>query len=84
MSSDRSAPDFKTSDGEASSRANRQQGPPGEALAGSPGTQNDCTHTYPRERDKFSGTDVSREPIPSAGWRSVYFEMGVMDAGHQS
>jgi len=78
-----SATGFITAEDKDRGTANEQKSTPGDALAGSPGDNDDSTLQYNAERHSCNDRTVSGdEQIPSSGWREVYWSMGVsVDAG---
>lgn len=65
-----------TSEGDNSSgRANESQYAGGVAVAGAPAQNGDCNATYESQRHNFSDRGAPIEDSPSAGWRTVFYEM---------
>jgi hypothetical protein len=75
-----SANGFITDEDQDGGNATEQKSTPGDALAGSPGSDNDdSTLQYNAERHSFNGPGASTEASPSTGWRQVYAAMEVDD-----
>jgi hypothetical protein len=78
MSTDSEPSGFKSDAQEETANATESENPPGEAVAGAPGHKDDdCNATYHTERHNFSDRAELHEESPSAGWRAVYYAMGV-------
>jgi len=69
---------FKSRQAQDRGNATRIENPPGEALAGGPGAQeDDCSESYSTQYLNVSDSS-GIETSPSAGWRQVYAAMGVV------
>jgi len=76
-SADSASGSFTSQEDDGPGRANESQYAGGEAVAGAPAQNGDCNATYESQRHNFSDRGASNEASPSAGWRSVFYEMGV-------
>jgi hypothetical protein len=82
MSGDKTpASGFKSDDEKNKPTAHNEEGTPGVALAGGPGTGNDdCKPHYREQRHELFGAEA--ENSPSTGWKGVYAEMEVAVNAH--
>lgn len=77
MSSEsKTASGFKAHEVKDEPTATNDEGRPGVALAGGPGTdKDDCKPHYREQRHELFGAES--EDSPSAGWKTVYAQMEV-------
>jgi hypothetical protein len=70
---------FKTDATNSSAEPTENQNAGGESVAGCPAQENDDSNQcYNGESHKFTERQrVDDDQVPSAGWREVYFSMGV-------
>jgi len=76
-SADSAGGSFTQHDDKETSRANERTDAGGESVAGCPAQENARNEIYESHRHNFSDQAGPSERVPSAGWRMVYYAMGV-------